>query len=54
MHKAADKAKADLERGIQEIPESERNALNRRAQSRLGLRTPSRLLDRGRDSGPSR
>ena len=54
VHKAADKAKADLERRIRELPEAERNALNRRAQSRPWLRTPSRLPERGRDSGPSR
>ena len=56
MHKAADQAKADLERRIQELPKAERNALTRRSQSRLGLRTPSRSPDRGydSDSGPSR
>ena len=47
MRKAVDRAK--LERRIQELPEAERKALNRRAQSRLGLRPPSRLPDRGRD-----
>jgi len=54
MLKAADRAKADLERRIRELPEAERKALNRRAQSRQGLRTPSRLPERDRDSGPSR
>ena len=43
-----------FERRIQELPEAERKSLNRRAQSRLGLRTPSRSPDRGRDSGPGR
>ena len=42
MRKTADRAKARLERRIQELPEAERKALNRRAQSRVGLRTPSR------------
>ena len=54
MHKAADRAKARLERRIQELPEAGRKPLNRRAQSRLGLRTPIRSPERGRDSGPSR
>ena len=43
-----------FERRIQERPEAERKAQNRRAQSRPALRTPSRSLNRGRDSGPSR
>ena len=38
----------------QRLPEVERKGLNRRARVRPGLRTPSRLPDRGRDSGPSR
>ncbi len=54
MRKAADRAKARLEQRIQELPEAQPKALNRRAQSRVGLRTPSRLPERGRNYGPSR
>ena len=43
-----------FERRIQELPEAERKALKRRAQSRLGLWTPSQLPERDRDSGLSR
>ncbi len=56
MRRGADRTRAELERRIQELPETERNALNRRAQSRSGLRRsgPSRLPERDRDYGPSR
>lgn len=42
-----------FERRIQELPEAERDALNRRAQSQMGLRIPNRPADRGRDYGAS-
>jgi hypothetical protein len=50
----ADRSKANLEERIRELPESEREALNRRAQSMTGLKPPSPSPDLGRGSGPSR
>ena len=43
-----------VERSIHELSEAERKALKRQARSRLGLRKPSRLPERGRDYDQSR
>ena len=51
---AADRSKANLEQRIQELPEAEREALNRRAQSMTGLKKPSQSPELGRGSGRSR